>query len=258
MIYPARFFVARATRVPVIGALVERWLFWGDDMTYLPASRTIPIHESLAAPEQVVMPFQVVEHFIEQANVHWVMDACICREGARCEDYPRDLGCLFLGEAALGINPRLGRRVTKEEAREHARRCREAGLIHLIGRHKLDTVWLGVEPGERLLTICNCCPCCCLWAIIPFASSRLSEKLTRMEGVTVAVSDRCVGCGTCAQGVCFVDAIRLADGRAVIGDACRGCGRCAGACPQDAIEVRIEHSRFEQAIARIASQVDVS
>jgi len=26
------------------------------------------------------------------------------------------LGCLFLGEAALGINPQLGRRVTKEEA----------------------------------------------------------------------------------------------------------------------------------------------
>jgi hypothetical protein len=65
--YPVRLFIARATRVPAIGALVERWLFWGDDMTCLPANRTILIHESVAEPEQVVMLFQVVAHFIGQA-----------------------------------------------------------------------------------------------------------------------------------------------------------------------------------------------
>jgi hypothetical protein len=77
------------------------------------------------------------------------MNSCICREAERCEDYPIDLGCLFLGEAALGINPQLGRRVTKEKALQHVRRCREAGLVHLIGRNKLDTMWLGVGPGDR-------------------------------------------------------------------------------------------------------------
>jgi hypothetical protein len=90
------------------------------------------------------------------------MNTCLCRDAKQCKDYPIDLGCLFLGEAALGINPRLGRGVTKREALEHIRRCREAGLVHLIGRNKLDTVWLGVGPGDKLLTICHCCPCCCL------------------------------------------------------------------------------------------------
>ncbi|MDY6794139.1 MAG: hypothetical protein SWK76_02475 [Actinomycetota bacterium] len=60
----------------------------------------------------------------------------------------------------MGINPKLGRRVTREEAREHVRRCREAGLFHIIGRNKIDMVWLNIRLGQRLLTICNCCPCC--------------------------------------------------------------------------------------------------
>jgi UDP-glucose 4-epimerase len=68
-----------------------------------------------------------------------------------------------------------------------------------------------------------------------------------------------VGCGACTQDVCFVDAVRLVDGRAVISDACRGCGRCVDVCPQDAIEITIEDAQFvERSIARIAPLVDVS
>ena len=188
-----------------------------------------------------------------------IMNACICRDANQCQDYPIDLGCLFLGEAALGINPQLGRRVTKENALEHVRRCREAGLVHLIGRNKLDTVWLGVGPGDKLLTVCNCCPCCCLRRVLPHVAPRISAKVTRMDGVTVAVSDRCVGCGTCTRGICFVDAIQMIDHRAAISDACRGCGRCVSVCPEEAIEISIEYDQFvEQSIARISPLVDVS
>lgn len=187
------------------------------------------------------------------------MDSCFCRDASRCEDYPLDLGCLFLGEAVLGINPRMGRRVTKAEALEHARRCREAGLVHLIGRNKIDTLWLGVNPGHKLLTICNCCPCCCLWRVIPHLDASISRKVTPMPGVTVTVTERCGGCGTCTQGVCFVDAIRLDGRRAVVGDACRGCGRCVEACPQQAIELSIDDTPFvEEIVARLSRLVDVT
>jgi Pyruvate/2-oxoacid:ferredoxin oxidoreductase delta subunit len=267
--FPNRFLAARATKVPVLGRILDRWLFEGDDLFYLPKDqaiqtiRTIQINQSLDMPGEVVLPSQVVEHFIEKASTHWIMNVCICRDAEQCEDYPIDLGCLFLGEAALGINPKLGRRVTKEEALEHVRRCREAGLVHLIGRNKLDTVWLGVGPGSKLLTICNCCPCCCLWRVLPHVAPRISAKVTRMDGVTVTVNDRCVGCGTCTQGICFVDAIHIheVDNRAVISDACRGCGRCVEVCPQGAIEISIsiERDQFvEQSIARISPLVDVS
>lgn len=257
--FPGRFLAARTTRVPILGRILDRLFFDGDDLIYLPRDRVIPINQPLDMPGEMVLPSQVVEHFIEEANVHWIMNFCICRQGNQCQDYPIDLGCLFLGEAALGINPQLGRRVTKEEALEHVRRCREAGLVHLIGRTKLDTMWLGVGPGHRILTICNCCPCCCLWGTLPYLAPQISAKVTRMPGVTVEVSDRCAGCGTCTQDVCFVDAIHVADGRAVISDECRGCGLCVSACPQQAIEMSIADDRFvERSIARISPLVDVS
>ena len=56
-----------------------------------------------------------------------------------------------------------------------------------------------------------------------------------MPGVTVTVTDGCVGCGICTEGVCFVDAIHMVDDHVVIGDACRGCGRCVDICPEDCV-----------------------
>jgi ferredoxin len=260
-IYPGRFVVAKATRLPIIGRLVDHWLFNGDGLIFLPQDevvQTIDVDETIDAPGEMVLPSQVVEHFIEQAEVHWIMDFCLCRAAEQCEDYPIDLGCLFLGEAALGINPELGRRVTKEEAVEHVQRCREEGLIHFVGRNKLDTVWLGVGPGDRLLTVCSCCPCCCVWGVLPHVTPRINNKIERMPGVSVRVNDRCVGCGTCTEGVCFMDAIRLEDGRAVIGASCKGCGRCVDVCPHDAVELSIDDERFvDDSIDHISTLVDL-
>jgi ferredoxin len=258
-LFPHRFFLARLTQIPVIARVTEHLLFEGDDLIYLAQDRVIPVDQALGNPGEMVLPSQVVEHFIEKANYHWIMNACICRDSTKCEDYPVDLGCLFLGQAAMGINPKFGRRVTKKEALEHTRRCRQAGLVHLIGRNKIDTRWLGVGPGDKLLTICNCCPCCCLWRMLPHIAPQIGTKVTRMPGVSVTVTDGCVGCGTCAQGICFVDAIHLADGRAAIGDTCRGCGRCVDICPQQAIELDVTDNGFvKESINRVSLLVDVS
>jgi ferredoxin len=261
--YPSRFRVAQVTKLPIIGRIVDYGLFEGDDIIYLPLDAVIPttiqVDQPIENPGDMALPSQVVEHFIEQASYHWLMDFCICRDASHCVDYPTDLGCLFLGEAVLQINPQLGRRVTKEEALVHVQRCREAGLVHMIGRNKLDSIWLGARPGHKLLTICNCCPCCCLWKVIPQISPAIGDKVVRMPGVTVTVTDRCVGCGTCALDVCFVDAIRMESGRAIISDACRGCGRCVEICPERAIELVVDDARFvAKSIARLSALVDVS
>jgi ferredoxin len=256
--FPGRFTLAQLTRLPLVGDLVDRWLFWGDDLMVLPRDRVVAVNQPIETGGEMALPSQVVAHFVREAKVHWIMDRCICRDASGCQDYPVDLGCLFLGEAAAGINPRLGRRVTQEEALAHVARCQVAGLVHLVGRNKLDQVWLGVGPGERLLTVCNCCPCCCLWRMLPDIAPRIGTKVGRMPGVTVRVSDRCIGCGSCTAGVCFVDAIQMEEGRAVIGEECRGCGRCVAVCPNEAIELRIEGQVVEASIARIAALVELS
>ena len=256
---PQRYTLAKLTQHPVLGRLIDRLLFEGDDLIVLPRDSVIAVDTPIEDQGSMVLPSQVVTHYIEKANYHWIMDGCICREAGVCKDYPTDLGCLFLGETAMGINPALGRSVTREDALEHVERCREAGLVHLIGRNRLDTVWLNVRPGERLLTICNCCPCCCLWSILPHLDARIGDRITKMPGVSVRVTDGCVGCGTCAEGVCFTDAIRMEGGRASIGHLCRGCGRCVDVCPNEAIELTVDSDRsVEDSIERLASLVDVT
>lgn len=257
--FPYHHLLGKLTRLPVLGRVVDHMLFDGDDTLYLPADRLIQVGESIELPGEMVLPSQIVEHFIEQADRHWIMNECLCRDASKCEKYPIDHGCLFLGDATMGINPRLGRLVTKEEALAHAQRGREAGLMHMVGRNKLDTLWLGVGPGERLMTICNCCPCCCVWRVLPHVTPRIGDKVTGMPGVSVRVSDKCQGRGACIQGICFVDAIHLDGDRAVISDACRGCGLCVDVCPEGAIELTIEDDGFvKESIDRLSAAVNVT
>jgi ferredoxin len=255
--FPGRFILAGLTRWPLLGNMLEKWLFDGDDMVIVPSDRVIKIDRPVDLPGQVVLPSMLVERFINEANYHWIMDNCICRQASHCHDYPVGLGCLFLGQAVLGINPSLGRQVSREEALQHVEKCREAGLVHLVGRNKLDAVWLGVGPGNKLLTICNCCPCCCLWKILPVVSGDISSRVNKMPGVSVKVTDGCSGCGICAEGVCFINAVSMVDGMAVISSDCRGCGRCALACPLDAIVVEYDAGTVERTAASIRSLVDV-
>lgn len=259
--FPLRGLWAALTRVPVVGTGIERMLFEGDELIVLPRENLLKIGRDLALEsDEVLLPSSVAEDFVEKAGFHWLMNTCICREAAACTDYPVDLGCLFLGEAARGIDPRLGRPVTRDEAREHLARCREAGLYHLVGRNKLDTFWLDVGPGSRLLTICNCCTCCCLWRMLPHLSDSISSSFNRMPGLTVTVTERCSGCGTCVEKAdCIARALGLSGGVAVISEACRGCGRCAEVCPRGAIELKLENPGFVNfAMERIRSRVDVT
>ncbi|MFO8048676.1 MAG: 4Fe-4S dicluster domain-containing protein, partial [Desulfosudaceae bacterium] len=102
--------------------------------------------------------------------------------------------------------------------------------------------------------------CCCLWKILPVITPEISSKVSRLPGIHLEVTDQCAGCGTCTDEVCFVGAIALKDGAAVIDQAeCRGCGRCAAVCPLDAITVVIDDEAYiNHAIDRVSSLVDLS
>ena len=258
-LFPSRYIFAEMTKIPILGKMVDYGLFHGDDMYYLPKDSTVQIQENIDEVENYILPSQIVDHFISQSDNIWIMNQCICRASDLCQDFPIELGCIFLGEAVLDINPQLGKLVSKQEAVDHAKRCRDAGLIHMIGRNKLDSVWLGVGPSAKLLTICNCCPCCCLWRMLPYINPAISMKVNRVPGIKVQTTDQCAGCGECTEGVCFVDAIHMNGSQAVISRECRGCGRCIEICPYQAIELVItDHYFISNTINQISPLVNIS
>lgn len=80
-----------------------------------------------------------------------------------------------------------------------------------------------------------------------------------MTGVTINWDkDQCTGCGTCTQGICFLDAITLHRGKAQRdSDKCRMCGRCIEICPQNAITIKLASDAVELSLERIKHLVDV-
>lgn len=252
--FPYRKNIARFIRFPVIKGIATLFLFSGDKMVYLPKDRVM-IHQNIQPPDSILLPSEIVHHFIEQARYLWIMNTCICREADDCQEYPQDLGCLFMGEAVLQIHSKLGQLVTKSEAHQHIQKAQDLGLVHLIGKNKIDSIWMGVSPSEKLLTVCNCCPCCCLFKILPDLPAKINGTVTKMPGVEMLVSDDCIGCGFCIEEeVCFVNAISLVDNRAEISVECRGCGRCVDVCPQDAIQLNITDANYLQNTINIIDQ----
>lgn len=246
------------TKAPFIGNFLKKGME-EDNLLCLPRDQIIQIGQSIELDSNNVLPSQVVEHFIREAGYRWIMNFCICRESNGCKDFHQDWGCLFMGEAVLKINPRFGKLVDVDEALEYVKKCRESGLVHFIGRNKLDEVWLGADPGEKLLTVCNCCPCCCISGGIKHMSDDFRDRYSKMPGVEVKVNrDECVGCGSC-ESVCIYDGIFVVKKKAVIVEnKCMGCGRCVAQCPRKAISLTLNDTEFlEKSIKRISKYVDI-
>ena len=267
--FDKRFRYARLTRLPLMGKAMEYAFFGGDSMIILPkedvfiqrAVRTIEMDVQVR-PENIVLPSQVIDHFIDRSEYIFLMDKCICRDSNHCQDYPKEIGCIFLGRGANRIPGKRGRLVGKDEAKEHMRKGREAGLVNLIGRDKIDSVVFATGPSSELLSICSCCPCCCLWKMVPDLAPAISSTLIRMPGLEVQVVEgKCKGCGQCIESsVCYVRAMTLVDGKVSIDDQlCKGCARCVEFCKHEAIRLVIKDPRFiEESIRRIEPLVDIT
>jgi ferredoxin len=221
-------------------------VFENNNLTYLTKDNIVEVqlNKNIEPIDNFAVPSKVVEYFIEKSSFRFLMDFCICRESTMCNDYPIKLGCLFMGEAAKKIPTELGRSVTKEEAFSHVKECREAGLVHLIGRDKLDETWLGVGSKIPLVTVCNCCECCCLWRMRPYLSDDLSSTIKKIPGINIKINDNCNGCGLCTENVCFINGISIEKGKAIVSEDCVACGRCIEKCPNNAIDLIIDNKDF--------------
>ena len=261
LLYPKKFTHYNPVKIPFIAKKVEKWFFEDDNMVCLTKDNVIKVSESFSDEGSILLPSSITEHFVRQASYIWIMNFCMCRETNPCKDYPIEYGCVFMGEGARGIHPDFGHEANVEETLEYLKKCREAGLVHSIGKSKLDTVWLDTGPGEKLLTICNCCPCCCITKMVPYMPESITYRFHATPGVKMEVNDDCIGCGECVDAnVCIFDAIHLVDDRASINSgACRTCGRCAEVCPNNAIDAVVGDDDFiNTAIKDISIGLDIT
>lgn len=266
-IFHLRFKVAGWTRKSkIMDKIIKKTLFEHDGTYFVPSnqsvknisSQTIRMDYDISKPDMIVMPSDIIKSVINEADDIVVMNKCLCRNSTGCTDYPRDLGCIFLGKTTRKISRRHCREVTRQEAIEHIDKCAEAGLIHIMGRNKMDSVWMGVGPNEELLTICNCCPCCCLWRVYPNLSDTIQNDFYKLPGVSIELdTEKCVGCGKC-QEVCFAKCITIENGKAKFDeDICIGCGQCSNNCPTNAMKLNYNKKDVNTVFDKINSLVKI-
>ncbi|MFW9943121.1 MAG: indolepyruvate ferredoxin oxidoreductase subunit alpha [Candidatus Thorarchaeota archaeon] len=245
------------SKIPVFRKLVTQRISEDDFGAY------IPINKALGSYENQVIPLKVIKYFIDKASNIVKMTDCPCRTYHECKDHKRDLGCLHMGNDTLNFPAPHYRSniISKEEALEHVILCIEDGLIPIIGRAMDEAEGFGIPDTGHLMSMCFCCPCCCIdGKIVTHASKGLTSLFKRMDGITVKVDeDLCVGCGECLD-VCVFLGMQIIDDKAVVNqDNCLGCGRCESTCPNEAISITIaDLSYVDKLIKDLESHVDVS
>jgi len=216
----------------------------------------IPASEGSVEGGGTVVPYSIVEHFVREASHRVILKRCPCRTGMGCTEFDPGFGCTFLGEGAKEIDPAIGRHVGLEEALEHVREADRLGLVSAMGKFRLDALALGVRDHKRLMTVCHCCPCCCLTTELRFAPEEAWNAVTRIEGSEVRLAGECRGCGTC-ESACIFGQVEVREGAAVVSAGCKGCGRCVAACPQGALVFEFNEDLIASEVSRISSGVDV-
>jgi ferredoxin len=218
----------------------------------------LPVQEAVRGTENVVLSFPLLTPLVARASTRFILDECMCRRGEKCQTYPPEIGCLFLGDGAAEINPTMGRAASVDEALDHVQQAMQVGLVPLIVHAAFDAWLLGI-PYRRMLAVCFCCDCCCtVRQGLRLGPAAFWETVVRLPGLTVAVGDACTGCGVCVEA-CHVGTISLDDGTARIGEQCKGCGRCAALCPERAITLRLDEDVdvLDRLMERIERRTDI-
>ena len=104
------------------------------------AAVVLPLNVDLTDKgEKNVIPLDLIRDALERADFICGMRTCICRESSHCDDYPHDLACLMIGQAARTlVRHGIADELTVEEALSRCDRAAQLGL-------PAHGVWIEVE-----------------------------------------------------------------------------------------------------------------
>ena len=204
----------------------------------------MPLNVSVEeAAKSTVLPIDLIMEAIDRAEYIGQMDKCICRSAHQCENYDNHIGCLFFNMAGVtAVKNGLARPVTKEEAKAHVYKGRDAGLVgHALYVEVEQLIWgFRNDKMDEFFEICFCCPCCCVAMDVCRNANRTIKNRFSGSGFTmVANHDNCTGCGKCVEK-CPQEIITVReDGKITIDqEHCLGCGCCKSVCENDALELK--------------------
>ncbi|MHA1328194.1 MAG: ATP-binding protein [Promethearchaeota archaeon] len=250
-------------RLPIIKQLYRKKHFPRGFDTQ--AAQIIPINLNVGNYQSEAVPLKLMDYFIEKAGTIVLRD-CPCRVTNNCQNYPHELGCIWMGRGAAKLNlenlPGMGQKgyyATKEEARERVRQALKLGLIPALGKLRSDAEVYGVlDYEDEFMDFCFCCSCCCVTAGMKYGNSDYKKYIKRMEGVSVITDpNKCKGCGECFK-VCIYNGRKMVNGKAItVDENCLGCGRCEMVCPNDAISVTFdENINIDDVMKKIIEKFD--
>ncbi|MEI6448829.1 MAG: 4Fe-4S binding protein [Actinomycetes bacterium] len=228
----------RVTHIPMLGHRIATTGFLIHDDAYywlLPTRHVFRVTtDGTRDPFDLAMT--LLEPIARKACHTVVIHGCVCRSSFGCENFPQDIGCLFLGEAARGAPREDGRTADVGEGLAHIRKAIAAGLVPTLAWEWDITMWGGRQNEGLAVCFCDYCHCD-LRLSAREATARFRRKFKPVPGLVAHISDACKLCGTCSRDeVCCVNAIAQGSERAEIDPSiCIRCGRCADVCPEEAI-----------------------
>lgn len=252
-LWPLSKVAFRLGKLPLLGSLIRPFF-----SSHVNRAVIIPVNEDVRVSNSAPLPYTLLAPLVKEASSRFIMDTCLCRGNEGCSRFPHDIGCLYLGQGALEINPSLGHAASVEEALEHIQNAMDIKLVPMIA-HTLFDAYLHGIPYRRMLVVCFCCDCCC--AIrngMRMGPPAFWDLVVRLPGLQVQINDDCIGCGVCL-GECPVQAIEMAGSQAVIGGHCKGCGCCADICPVGAVELilPVENNTLEELKTKFESRTSI-
>jgi len=137
---------------PVFGPALRR-LFRFEGPGRYTQSHIVPINQKIqyhGIKKNIIMPIEKILQVIEESSYRILMNRCICRDAFECTHFPRDMGCIMLGEACRNMVARgVARYATVEECRAHLQHAAELGLVAICAWAEFETIAKGIPEEEH-------------------------------------------------------------------------------------------------------------